>query len=377
MLVIKFQKIKKYWLKLKELEKKEFYKIIVEAIITIIAMIFIYFGGLFIFNHMMYNGTYALELKNILGITDKAIIILKYIFTIVMFILTIWITKWRLSRRYRRLELDHVLHELDYIAQGHYEYRISSDLVDRLGSVVISINKLVDSTVNAMNEERKVEQTKQELITNVSHDIRTPLTSIIGYLSLVEENNFESIDEIKEYTHIAYLKAQQMKKLTDKLFEYVSIQNIQENLNYSKISIQNYLTQIAVEYEYEANKHNMMIEIDVSDDFFIEIDVDKFIRVYDNLLSNAFKYSQATIIKLIAKQEKNKTILIVENNGEKINDSIKDQIFERFYCANSSRNSEIEGSGLGLAIVESIVKLHHGKIYVESNEKVTQFIIEL
>lgn len=242
---------------------------------------------------------------------------------------------------------------------------------------MVSINKLVDSTVNAMNEERKIEQTKQELITNVSHDIRTPLTSIIGYLSLVEESNFETIDEVKSYIHIAYLKAQQLKQLTDKLFEYVSVQNIQEQLILKQIAIKNFLTQIAAEYEYEANKKNIVIEIDVQNDFYIAIDVDKFVRIYDNLLSNAFKYSQATTITLKAYQSEFDNILIVENNGKMIEKNVAKNVFNRFYRESESRNSEIVGSGLGLAIVESIVKLHQGNIYIDSIDNSTKFIIKL
>lgn len=377
MLGIKFQKIKNYLLKIKELEKNEQYKLFLEFAITVVAMLFIYLGGLFILNHIFYDGNFSFELKKSLGLTDRIILLIKYVFTIFMLILTIWLTRWRIGRRYRRFELQHVLQELDFIAKGNYHHRISHELVDRLGSVVVSINKLVDSTVNAMNEERKIEQTKQELITNVSHDIRTPLTSIIGYLSLVEESNFETIDEVKSYIHIAYLKAQQLKQLTDKLFEYVSVQNIQEQLVLKQIAIKNFLTQIAAEYEYEANKKNIVIEIDVQNDFYIAIDVDKFVRIYDNLLSNAFKYSQATTITLKAYQSEFDNILIVENNGKMIEKNVAKNVFNRFYRESESRNSEIVGSGLGLAIVESIVKLHQGNIYIDSIDNSTKFIIKL
>ncbi|MCG3562148.1 hypothetical protein L8957_28705, partial [Klebsiella pneumoniae] len=101
-----------------------------------------------------------------------------------------------------------------------YDHRIPFELSGDLSRVVTSINGLVDSTVAAIEDERKIEKSKDELITNVSHDIRTPLTSIIGYLGLIEDGQYHSEEDLLKYTHTAYIKAKQMKSLVDDLFEY-------------------------------------------------------------------------------------------------------------------------------------------------------------
>lgn len=216
------------------------------------------------------------------------------------------------------------------------------------------------------------------MITNVSHDIRTPLTSVIGYLGLLEGKQYENEEELAQYIHIAYIKSQQMKKLSDNLFEYIRVHHYKDKLHYQAISITNFLTQIAAEYEIEASNLNMHLVVDVEPEhFMVNMDAEKMARVYDNLLSNAFKYSYATEICLKARQYMNCIELRVENNGEAILPETLDQLFIRFFREEQSRSTQTGGIGLGLAIVESIVQLHGGHVWAESNEERTAFIIQL
>lgn len=132
-------------------------------------------------------------------------------------ILDVAVLYWRLIRRYRQMQLRHIISELHYIANGNYDHRIPFELRGDLNRVVSSINGLVDSTVAAIEDERRIEKSKDELITNVSHDIRTPLTSIIGYLGLIEDRQYHSEEDLLKYTHTAYVKAKQMKSLVEDL----------------------------------------------------------------------------------------------------------------------------------------------------------------
>ncbi len=108
------------------------------------------------------------------------------------FLLDIGVLYWRLIRRYRQMQLRHIISELHYIANGNYDHLIPFELSGDLSRVVTSINGLVDSTVAAIEDERKIEKSKDELITHVSHDIRTPLTTRIGYLGLIEDGQYHS-----------------------------------------------------------------------------------------------------------------------------------------------------------------------------------------
>ena len=210
---------------------------------------------------------------------------------VIMFVIDLSILYWRLIRRYRQMQQRHIISELHYISSGHYDHRIPFDLGGDLGKLIRSINALVDSTVEAIEEERRIEQSKDELITNVSHDIRTPLTSIIGYLGLIEERKYESEEELLKYTHTAYLKAKQMKLLVDDLFEYTKVRQANTPLSIVTFDMQQLIAQIVVDFELDAHKKELEIEFDPKPTaLLMEGDTEKLVRVFDNLLSNALKY---------------------------------------------------------------------------------------
>ena len=156
---------------------------------------------------------------------------------------------WRLHRRYKQMQLRHIISELHYIAEGNYDYRIPFELKGDLNRIIQSINGLVDSTMMAIEEERKIEQSKDELITNVSHDIRTPLTSIIGYLGLIEDKQYHSEEELLKYTHTAFMKAKQMKSLVEDLFEYTKVRQSSVPIYYITFDMVQLVEQLAVDFE--------------------------------------------------------------------------------------------------------------------------------
>lgn len=286
---------------------------------------------------------------------------------------------WRLIRRYRQMQQRHIISELHYISNGHYDHRIPFDLSGDLGKLIKSINALVDSTVEAIEEERFIEQSKDELITNVSHDIRTPLTSIIGYLGLIEEGNYNSEEDLLKYTHTAYLKAKQMKLLVDDLFEYTKVRQSNTPLNVMTFDMQQLIGQIVIEYELESTENDVSIEFEPQQDsMMMEGDTEKLVRVFDNLLSNALKYGiGGSHIVIQSEQIGSEAIITVKNDGQPIPQEALDQLFDRFYRVEESRSQQTGGTGLGLAIAQSIITLHGGYIYATSEEGWTSFIIHL
>ena len=170
------------------------------------------------------------------------------------FLLDIGVLYWRLIRRYRQMQLRHIISELHYIAMEIMIIVSLFELSGDLSRVVTSINGLVDSTVAAIEDERKIEKSKDELITNVSHDIRTPLTSIIGYLGLIEDGQYHSEEDLLKYTHTAYIKAKQMKSLVDDLFEYTKVRQPAVPVNFSAFDMIQLIEQLAADFELEASK---------------------------------------------------------------------------------------------------------------------------
>ncbi len=286
---------------------------------------------------------------------------------------------WRLIRRYRQMQLRHVIDELHYIADGHFDHRIPFVVKTDLQKVIDSINALVDSTVASMEEERQIEQSKDDLITNVSHDIRTPLTSIIGYLGLLKSSELNE-DQTK-YIQIAYDKALQMKALAEDLFEYTTLRSSTNNkLVLAPLHVNSMLEQVAAGFELEAEKKTITFNVITRPrDLVIDADAKMIVRILNNLISNALKYGHgATEINLIANRVNNKFVeLRVENNGEQIPKKSLQKIFDRFYRVESSRNLKTGGTGLGLAITKSIVDLHGGTIKCQSTAELTSFIIQL
>ena len=286
---------------------------------------------------------------------------------------------WRLIRRYRQMQLRHVIEELHYIVDGHFDHRIPFVVKTDLQKVIDSINALVDSTVASMEEERQIEQSKDDLITNVSHDIRTPLTSIIGYLGLLKSSELNE-DQTK-YIQIAYDKALQMKALAEDLFEYTTLSSSTNNkLVLAPLHVNSMLEQVAAGFELEAEKKNITFNVITRPrDLVIDADAKMIVRMLNNLISNALKYGRgATEIDLIANKVNNEFVeLRVENNGEQIPKKSLQKIFDRFYRVESSRNLKTGGTGLGLAITKSIVDLHGGNIKCQSTAELTSFIIQL
>ena len=355
-----------------------------EGIVTVILLLLLNMSIFMIVNQEisnnpgLQNGIFQIKMSLFLGPTDLQIWSWGGLFTLVMIIADCVIVYWRLMRRYRQMQLRHVIAELHYIASGHFDHRIPFKLSGQMQRVVESVNSLVDSTINAMEEERRIERSKDELVTNVSHDIRTPLTSIIGYLGLIENKQYNNDEELLQYTHTAFLKANQMKSLVDDLFEYTKVRQAGVTLNIVPLDIGAMLEQIAASYELEASKKGMAIHVDVpAKPLVIEADGEKLARVFNNLVSNALKYGAGgknIYLKamLVSKKELKVTIA---NDGEPIPQKSLEQVFDRFYRAESSRSRETGGSGLGLAIAQGIVERHHGYIYVTSDAKLTEFIM--
>jgi len=295
-----------------------------------------------------------------------------------LLIMDVWVVYWRLMRRYRQMQMRHIISELHYISMGNLHHRIPFELSGDLGNVVNSINLLVDSTVKAIEDERQIEKSKDELISNVSHDIRTPLTSIIGYLGLLESGNAKTPEDEKRYVHTAYDKAKQMTTLVEDLFEYTKVRSPNVQITKVKFNMSALLAQLAIDFELEAEKKGIDILFNTDpENISMFGDTEKLVRVFNNLLSNALKYGHgATQIVLDVTKRSDYVEVIVKNNGEKIPKESLDQLFDRFYRVDPSRTRETGGSGLGLAITKGIVELHGGTINVTSDDDWTSFLLE-
>lgn len=325
------------------------------------------------------SGIFIIKQSLVIGPFHAQIWSYQRIVMALLVLIDIGVLWWRLLRRYHLYQLDHIIGELHYIAQGHLEHRIPFRVNGNQQHVITSVNALVDTITQAMQEERASEKSKDELITNVSHDLRTPLTSIIGYLGLIEDHQYQSEEDIVKYSHIAYDKAKQMKNLVEDLFEYTKVQQHGAPVNLMTVDLGQLLEQVGASFELEADKKGIAINVSCEPTpLSITADPEKLGRLFSNLVANALKYGHgASYIHLTVKQLGEKVVITVADDGEKIPAESVKHLFDRFYRVESSRNKATGGTGLGLAIVQSIVELHHGSVTARSDDQETAFVVTL
>ena len=267
------------------------------------------------------------------------------------------------------------------IAGGNLDYRLPMTNEDELGEVAKSINFMAEQLQEKMSRERQIENSKMELITSVSHDLRTPLTSIIGYLNLLKNDNYQNLEEHKRYINNAYNKSQQLKKLIDDLFEYTRLTSGSANLSFTKIDLSNLLEQIINEFEPIAQENLLTVRtIRDQTPIYGYVDTEKMVRAIDNLLMNALKFSMKPgEITVRLSEEEQHIYFAVENMGKPISEEQEKQLFERFYKADPSRNDHhgSPGAGMGLSIAKNIVDLHGGRIGLNHQNGHFIFFIEI
>ncbi|WP_409344361.1 sensor histidine kinase [Paenibacillus sp. MBLB4367] len=267
------------------------------------------------------------------------------------------------------------------IAKGNLEYRVPLSSQDELGVVAQNINYMAEQLQNMMRRERQLETSKMELITHVSHDLRTPLTSIIGYLNLLKNDDYQDLDEHKRYIVNAFNKSQQLKKLIDDLFEYTRLTSGEVNLSFRQIDLNGLLEQIVTEFEPIAQELSLTVKKEWGQTpAFAHVDVEKFVRAVDNLLMNALKFSHKPgEIAIRLEERDNRLVLAVENWANPITQDQEKLLFERFYKAEPSRRDRDmpSGAGLGLSIASHIVELHGGRMGLKHKSGHFTFFIEL
>lgn len=240
-----------------------------------------------------------------------------------------------------------------------------------------NIDSMRERQNKLMKQEEQAQQARNDLITNVSHDLRTPLTSILGYLSYIHEDRYRDEIELRYYTELVYGKARHLHKLIDDLFSYTRLDSVEYRLKKDELDVIELLSQLVAEYDGQATERNMKI-VDHFDakKLIISGDGNQIMRLFENLFSNALRYGEGDKqIDVSAKQEGNMAVVKVTNYGQEISEIDLPYLFERFYKADKNRTTT--GTGLGLAIAKSIVEKHGGIVTAESKNRKTTFIVKL
>lgn len=219
---------------------------------------------------------------------------------------------------------------------------------------------------------------KNDLIAYLAHDLKTPLTSVIGYLSLMEEVPEMPAEQKAKYVHIALEKAQRLETLINEFFEITRYNLHEIVLEKETIDLNYMLLQMTDEFYPILRAHGNRIQLEAEENLTIAADPLKMARVFNNILKNAIAYSDKdSEIILRAEKRENSVRISFENRGKTIPKQKLQSIFEKFYRMDEARSTNSGGAGLGLAIAKEIVLLHGGTICAASENQVTVFTVEL
>lgn len=299
--------------------------------------------------------------------------------TLIIPILIIWVIG-TLVLLYRLLKkvfgyIDEVGKATEDLVNKDVEY---IELSDELEEIQKRMNHLKRESEKNEKLAKENEEKKDELIVYLAHDIKTPLTSMIGYLSILDEIDDMPKKKQKNYISIALDKSYRLEDLINELFDVARFNSEKIVLEKEKLNLNLMLEQIIDDFYPTLREVNKSIKLNYDEPISINGDSDKLSRVFNNLIKNAISYSkEESEIVINLKKDNNNAIVEVINKGKQISKEKLSKIFEKFYRLDSARTSRTGGSGLGLAIAKDIIELHNGTIIAESNEEETIFRVTL
>ncbi|MCQ2507935.1 MAG: HAMP domain-containing histidine kinase [Dorea sp.] len=271
---------------------------------------------------------------------------------------------------------------LDQVGEGIENIVADSNepihLITELKPIEIRLNEIKATLKRQELEAQEGEKKKNDLVLFLAHDLKTPLTSVVAYLSMLDANPDMSAEEREKYTHIALEKSMRLGELIQEFFD-ITRYNLQDiELEPTRINLSFMLEQIADELYGVLQDKKLLCEVNVEENLYVSGDPDKLARVFDNVLKNAIAYCyENSVIRIDAHKKYGKIEIIFTNSGDKIPGAMLQTIFEKFYRVDNSRSSGTGGAGLGLAISKEIVELHGGQIIARSDDLKTQFIVTL
>lgn len=288
----------------------------------------------------------------------------------VLFVLFFYLSIGRMTRY-----LNDISDALEKVISGSDEPIV---LVPELAPMAEKMAVVKAELLRREREAAVSEQKKNELVAYLAHDLKTPLTSVVAYLTMLDEHPDMPMEERVKYTHITLEKALRLEELINEFFDITRF-NLQDFvLEKEPMNLSLFLEQIADESYGMLSEKGLTCQVDVQEDLMIRGDPDKLARVFDNLLRNAAAYGEEnTQILVQARGGNGRTTIVFTNEGPQIPQKKLEMIFEKFYRADDARSSKTGGAGLGLAIAKQIVELHGGTISAMSDRRNTRFIVTL
>ncbi|WP_394524855.1 sensor histidine kinase [Lacrimispora sp. JR3] len=305
---------------------------------------------------------------------DAVVILIYVVFGIGVFTVTFLLLQEKSMRYIARIS-----DAMQSISEGDLNITVEIEGDDEFSVMAASLNKMVGDLKELMDKEREAERTKNELITNIAHDLRTPLTSITGYLELLSGEKKLDSEVQKKYIGIVYVKTKRLEKLIEDLFGFTKLNYGKMSMHVSRVDVVKLLSQLLEEFYPSFVDKNLSYELQSNVPVqFITADGNLLARLFDNLINNAIKYGAdgKRILVRVHGDEDQVTVSVI-NYGYVIPSEELPLIFNKFYRVEQSRSTNTGGTGLGLAIAKNIVDMHGGSIDVTSDLSGTVFTVKL
>lgn len=347
--------------------------IVYSAIITCLVEVFLITNLSMVARYIQQSGKVSALVHFILE-QHQAVVILYVLVGIVIFSVTFMILE-EPGIRY----LGRISDAVQSISQGNLNTEVDVTGDDEFSAMAANLNKMSSDIRELMDKEREAERTKNELITNVAHDLRTPLTSIIGYLELLAGNTQIPQEMQHKYIEIAYSKSRRLEKLIEDLFGFTKLNYGKIAMHIGQIDIVKLLEQLLEEAYPNFEEKNLSYDLQSNVPAkIISADGNLLARLFDNLIGNAIKYGadgKRVLVKIHGEED---TVTVsVTNFGRVIPADELPLLFNKFYRVEQSRSATTGGTGLGLAIAKEIVDMHGGTIRVASDLNGTVFTVKL
>jgi two-component system, OmpR family, sensor histidine kinase VanS len=267
---------------------------------------------------------------------------------------------------------------IHHLANGNFKNRIYISSYDEFGEIAEDINLASLKLQKALERGDFAENSKDQLVVNLAHDLRTPLTSIVGYLDLILQDDQLSEEQKQHYTNIAYIKSKRLEKLIDELFEITKVNYGKQKLHKTPIDISQLLLQVNEELYPIIEINNLTSRLDIDPHLNTTGDGELLARVFENLMNNAVRYgNEGLYIDVSGKLEGEMVVVQVTNYGNPISQDDLPYIFDMFYTSDQARTHQEGSTGLGLFIAKNIIDQHGGTITAESSLVCTTFEVRL
>jgi signal transduction histidine kinase len=315
------------------------------------------------FQPMYYQGTHVFLFmqKKLVGnptAYDKGNPFFMVLFGVLGFLIT-----YLILTNNKLKQLKEITRGIDKIAHGDLTISLPERGKDEIGSIASHVNLMASKLKSSIENQQKLEKERMELTTNLSHDVRTPLTSVIGYLRYLSEQKSElPADQRENYIQIALSKAEVLKSLIDQLFLFNKLMYHEAPFQPETHVLQHLLYQQIEEEIFLLEQAQLQVEMDVADEpLQVEIDPILFVRLLDNLMQNIIRYAvKPSVVKISLQRKTDFAELTITNQAETIDEATFSRLFGTFVTGDSARSNG--STGLGLAIVKRIVELHEGRI---------------